>query len=135
VPPGLGIVRYKVEVGIVGRTMASPGTEATDTFGTCPGVHRVSIRRGDDFLGWLIGYLLVPEVFGSAGDGLGPRRRAVAGPQRSGRAVPRPTRRSARRLRSGDPHGPPAPGDRAARATGAGDRGRAALATGVTDQK
>jgi len=27
------------------------------------------IRSGDDFLGWLTGYLLVPEVFGSAGGG------------------------------------------------------------------
>ncbi len=32
-------------------------------------MHRVSIRRGDDFLGWLTGYMLVPEVFGSAGTG------------------------------------------------------------------
>jgi len=67
--PGLGTVRYKVEVEIAGQTVASPGTEATDTFGLAPGVHRVSIRRGDDFLGQLTGYLLVPEVFGSAGGG------------------------------------------------------------------
>ena len=32
-------------------------------------MHRVSIRAGDDFLGWLTAYLLVPEVFGSAGPG------------------------------------------------------------------
>jgi hypothetical protein len=32
-------------------------------------VHRVSIRKGDDFLGWLTSYMLVPEVFGSAGGG------------------------------------------------------------------
>jgi hypothetical protein len=67
--PGLGTVRFKVEVEIAGRTLASPGAEATDTFGALPAVHRVSIRGGDDFLGWLSSYLLVPEVFGSAGGG------------------------------------------------------------------
>lgn len=67
--PGLGTVRFKVEIGLAGRTLASPGAEATDTFGVLPSVHRVSIRKGDDFLGWLSGYLLVPEVFGSAGGG------------------------------------------------------------------
>ncbi len=67
--PGLGTVRYKVDVELAGKTVASPGAEATDTFGVLPGVHRVSIRRGDDFLGWLTSYLLVPEVFGSAGGG------------------------------------------------------------------
>jgi hypothetical protein len=67
--PGLGTVRFKVEVELAGQTLASPGAEATDTFGVLPTVHRVSIRRGDDFLGWLSSYLLVPEVFGSAGGG------------------------------------------------------------------
>jgi hypothetical protein len=67
--PGLGTVRFKVEVELDGKTLASPGAEATDTFGILPAVHRVSIRRGDDFLGWLSSYLLVPEVFGSAGGG------------------------------------------------------------------
>ena len=32
-------------------------------------MHRVSIRKDDSFLGWLSAYLLVPEVFGSAGGG------------------------------------------------------------------
>ena len=32
-------------------------------------VHRVSLRLGDDFLGFLSAYFLVPEVFGSAGGG------------------------------------------------------------------
>jgi hypothetical protein len=67
--PGLGTARFKVEVEVGGKTLASPGAEATDTFGVLPAVHRVSIRRGDDFLGWLSSYLLVPEVFGSAGGG------------------------------------------------------------------
>jgi hypothetical protein len=67
--PGLGTVRFKVEVELAGHTLASPGAEATDTFGALPSVHRLSVRRGDDFLGWLSSYLLVPEVFGSAGGG------------------------------------------------------------------
>jgi hypothetical protein len=66
---GLGTVRYKVEVDLDGVRLASPGAESTDTYGLLPAVHRVTIRRGDDFLGWLSGYLLVPEVFGSAGGG------------------------------------------------------------------
>jgi hypothetical protein len=67
--PGLGTVRYKAEVELGGARLATPGAEAADTYGTLPSVHRVSIRRGDDFLGHLSAYLLVPEVFGSAGDG------------------------------------------------------------------
>jgi hypothetical protein len=67
--PGLGTVRYKVEVELGGVKVESPGSAATDTQGVLPSVHRVSIRRGDDFLGRLSGYLLVPEVFGSAGGG------------------------------------------------------------------
>jgi hypothetical protein len=67
--PGLGTVRYKAEVELAGKTLATPGASAADTFGILPTVHRVSIRRGDDFLGHLSAYLLVPEVFGSAGGG------------------------------------------------------------------
>jgi len=66
---GLGTVRYKVDVEIGGTKLASPGADAVDTFGMLSTVHRVSIRRGDDFLGWLSSYILVPEVFGSAGNG------------------------------------------------------------------
>lgn len=66
---GLGTVRYKVEVDVGGRVLATPGAEARDAFGLTRAVHRVSVRGGDDFLGWLGAYLLVPEVFGSAGGG------------------------------------------------------------------
>lgn len=67
---GLGTVRFKVELQAAsGVTLASPGLEATDTYGLTRAVHRVSIRKSDDFLGWLSAYLLVPEVFGSAGGG------------------------------------------------------------------
>jgi hypothetical protein len=67
--PGLGTIRFKVEVELDGKRVASPGVEAIDTAGMLPSVHRVSIRRADDFLGRLSSYLLVPEVFGSAGVG------------------------------------------------------------------
>ena len=68
--PGLGTLRFKVVVELAdGTKIASPGAEATDTFGILPSVHRVSIRASDDFIGWLGAYLLVPEIFGSAGPG------------------------------------------------------------------
>jgi hypothetical protein len=66
---GLGTVRYKVEIELAGARLTSPGIEAIDRAGILPSVHRVSIRRSDDFLGRLSSYLLVPEVFGSAGGG------------------------------------------------------------------
>lgn len=68
--PGLGTLRFRATIVLAdGTELASPGAGAADTYGILPGVHRVSIRAGDDFLGWLTGYLLVPEVFGSAGPG------------------------------------------------------------------
>lgn len=67
--PGLGTLRYKAEVELDGQTLATPGADAADTFGLLPTVHRVSIRKDDTFLGFLSSYLLVPEVFGSAGGG------------------------------------------------------------------
>ena len=51
------------------KTLASPGIESTDRAGILPTVHRVSIRKDDSFVGRLTGFLLVPEVFGSAGSG------------------------------------------------------------------
>ena len=67
---GVGTTRYKAELRLPsGVSVASPGAEATDGVGLLPAVHRVSIRVGDDFMGWLSAYLLVPEVFGSAGGG------------------------------------------------------------------
>lgn len=67
---GAGTTRYQVALRWPGgAVVASPGVEAVDAFGLTRAVHRVSIRRGDDFLGWLSSYLLVPEVFGSAGGG------------------------------------------------------------------
>jgi len=66
---GLGTLRFKAVVELDGHTLASPGAESIDQYGITAAVHRVSIRAGDDFIGWLTGYLLVPEVFGSAGAG------------------------------------------------------------------
>jgi hypothetical protein len=67
---GLGTLRFKVEVELAdGSHAASPGADAVDSFGILPSVHRVSVRSQDGFLGWLSAYLLVPEVFGSAGPG------------------------------------------------------------------
>lgn len=66
----LGTLRYRVRLTWDGgKVLATPGAEATDSYGILPSVHRVSIRKGDDFLGYLGAFLLVPEVFGSAGGG------------------------------------------------------------------
>lgn len=67
---GLGTIRYKVEVTLPdGRVLATPGARAVDRYGILPSVHRVTVRRDDTILGYLTGYFLVPEVFGSAGPG------------------------------------------------------------------
>ena len=67
---GLGTLRFRALATLPdGRTLATAGADATDTAGALPSVHRVSVRAADDFLGHLAGYLLVPEVFGSAGAG------------------------------------------------------------------
>lgn len=66
----LGTLRYRARAALPsGAVIETPGASATDTYGVLPSVHRVSIRAGDDFLGYLGAYLLVPEVFGSAGGG------------------------------------------------------------------
>ena len=96
--PGVGTTRYQVEVRLAtGDVLASPGVEARDAYGVLPTVHRVSVRTGDDFLGWLSAYLLVPEVFGSAGGGKNHQTERFTGAdcadvmvgarRRSGRAV------------------------------------------------
>ncbi len=66
---GLGTVRYRVEVSVDGKMLATPGASARDQYGILPSVHRVSIRMNDSFLGHLSAYFLVPEIFGSAGRG------------------------------------------------------------------
>ena len=67
---GLGTVRYQAALELAdGSKLASPGSEAVDTYGILPSVHRVTVRNADDFMGQLSGYMLVPEVFGSAGGG------------------------------------------------------------------
>jgi hypothetical protein len=66
---GLGTMRYRVTVRVNGKTYATPGAEAVDKKGILPSVHRVSIRKDDSVLGHLTAFYLVPEVFGSAGQG------------------------------------------------------------------
>lgn len=66
---GLGTIRYRVEVRVGGSVFASPGIEASSPTGIDAAVHRVSIRRDDSYVGHLTAFLLVPEVFGSAGRG------------------------------------------------------------------
>ncbi len=68
--PRIGTLRYRAILDLGdGHEVSSPGLEARDAYGILPSVHRVSIRTGDGFLGYLSAYLLVPEVFGSAGGG------------------------------------------------------------------
>jgi hypothetical protein len=50
--------------------LSAPGADDVNESGIARDVHRVSLRLGDDFLGYLSGYFLVPEVFGSAGGGM-----------------------------------------------------------------
>jgi hypothetical protein len=67
---GLGTMHYKAEVRFAdGTTMATPGAEASDTFGLLPSVFRVSLRKDDTHLGYVTAYFHVPYVFGSAGGG------------------------------------------------------------------
>lgn len=66
---GLGTIRYRAELRWGDRLLASPGVEATTRRGIDTRVHRVSIRRDDSQVGHLTAFLLVPEIFGSAGRG------------------------------------------------------------------
>ena len=67
---GAGTIFVQATVRFSDNTeLASPGADDVDEGGIERGVHRVSLRLADDFLGWLSAYFLVPEVFGSAGGG------------------------------------------------------------------
>ena len=66
---GMGTMRFKVELRVGDRLLASAGAEATDQRGLLGRVARVTVRWDDSFLGWLSSYFMVPEVFGSAGPG------------------------------------------------------------------
>ncbi|HTJ45429.1 MAG TPA: hypothetical protein VL463_25160 [Kofleriaceae bacterium] len=67
---GAGTIFYQATVRFSDNSeLSSPGAEAVDEGGIQRSVHRVSLRLADDFLGRLSAYLLVPEVFGSAGGG------------------------------------------------------------------
>lgn len=67
---GAGTIFYQATVRFPDSAeLASPGADDVDEGGVKRTVHRVSLRTGDDFLGRLSAYYLVPEVFGSAGAG------------------------------------------------------------------
>lgn len=67
---GLGTMRYAVRVELPdGEVVTSPGLEAQSRGGIERSVFRLSVRSGDDLLGWLTSYYNVPNVFGSAGKG------------------------------------------------------------------
>jgi hypothetical protein len=66
---GLGTMRFKVSIVLDGRTLSTPGAEATGPRGLSPAVAQVSFREADDLVGWLTAYFNVPNVFGSGGDG------------------------------------------------------------------
>jgi hypothetical protein len=68
-PARVGTLRFKADVEIDGVTVSSPGAASIETWGITGAVHRVTVRRADDFLGHLSGYLLVPEIFGSVNEG------------------------------------------------------------------
>lgn len=66
----VGTMRYQLVVTQGDRTIASPGTEAVRTRaagGLTDDVHRVTIRRGDDFLGYLTEMYGQPYIWASAG--------------------------------------------------------------------
>jgi hypothetical protein len=68
--PGLGTMRYQVEVTQDGRTIASPGTEARrgrGSGGLADSVHRISLRRDDTYLGYLTEMYGQPYIWASAG--------------------------------------------------------------------
>jgi len=67
---GVGTMRYQVEVGHDGETIASPGAEARRkraAGGLTDAVHRVSLRRDDTYLGYLTEMYGQPYIWASAG--------------------------------------------------------------------
>ncbi len=56
---------FQAEVEAAGRIRASPGLERNDARGLSSEVLRVTLREGDDLVGWLTGFYGVPGVFGS----------------------------------------------------------------------
>lgn len=67
---GAGTMRYQLEVERGDVTLATPGLEARrgrGAGGLSDGVHRVSIRRDDTYLGWLTELYGQPYIWASAG--------------------------------------------------------------------
>jgi hypothetical protein len=67
---GLGTMRFKVAVSLDGVTRVSAGVESRrgrGSGGLSDAVHRVSLRSGDDYLGWLTEMYGQPYIWASAG--------------------------------------------------------------------
>jgi hypothetical protein len=70
VAPGLGTMRYRIEITQDGRTVASPGIDARrgrGSGGLTDAVHRISLRRDDTYLGYLTEMYGQPYIWASAG--------------------------------------------------------------------
>lgn len=61
----VGSFWYQAEVVANKNTYKSPGIESNTEKGLSPEVLRVSVRQGNDFIGYLTSYFNVPGVFGS----------------------------------------------------------------------
>ncbi len=64
---GLGTMAFKVRVTAGGRSRSTPGAESRFRGGLSPSVARVTVRRDDDFLGYLTELYNTPYVWASAG--------------------------------------------------------------------
>ncbi|MBI4056570.1 MAG: hypothetical protein HY399_03380 [Elusimicrobia bacterium] len=61
----VGSFWYQVEIDQMGKIDKSPGLEGSDEKGMSPKVFRISIRDGEEYLGYLTSFFNVPAVFGS----------------------------------------------------------------------
>lgn len=64
---GLGTMRYKVEFIYNNKKFSTPGKESVNLQGITEDVHRISFRKGDDFIGWLTSFFNLPYIYGSDG--------------------------------------------------------------------
>ncbi|MCC6336003.1 MAG: hypothetical protein IT380_18695 [Myxococcales bacterium] len=66
--PGVGTMAFKVRVTLAdGRTVETPGLEATKWGGLTKDVFRVVVRRDETLLGYAAELINTPYIFGSAG--------------------------------------------------------------------
>lgn len=65
--PGLGTMAFRVEATVNGKTVSTPGLEATKYGGLTRDVFRVTVRRDDSLIGFATELINTPYIFGSAG--------------------------------------------------------------------